>query len=81
MIMGLCVEKTFEESWNCMVEVNGDLLPLIIFVECMWWLMVMVGMRFGVQSIRKWFTKRRMQKQAKLEWNDKWEFPPQKRKN
>ena len=79
MIMELCAEKTFEESWNCMRESNGDLLPLIIFAECMWWLMVMVGMRFGIQNIRKWFTKRRMQKQVKLEWNDKWEFPPQRK--
>ena len=35
MIMEFCAEKTFEDSWNCLVESNGEYLPYIIFAECL----------------------------------------------
>lgn len=79
MIMDLCVEKTFEESWNCMVEVNGDLLPIIIFAECMWWLFILAVMRFGVQRIRTWWSRKQIKKQRNIEYENKWSFPPQRK--
>ena len=79
MIMELCAEKTFEESWNCMRESNGELLPIIIFAECMWWLFVLIMMRFGVQSIRTRWRNRKRMKRLKIELDNKWSFPPQRK--
>jgi len=74
--MDLCAEKTFEDSWNCIKDSNGEYLPYIIFAECMWWFFILVVMRLGVQGIRR----RLRRKQLKIEWENKWAFPP-KRKN
>ena len=79
MIMELCAEKTFEDSWNCMRESNGDLLPIIFFAECMWWLFVLGIMRFGVQRIRRWRRRKEMRSRLKIEWDNKWSFPPQRK--
>ena len=76
MIMDLCAEKTFEDSWNCIKDSNGEYLPYIIFAECMWWFFILVVMRLGVQGIRR----RLRRKQLKIEWENKWAVPP-KRKN
>ena len=78
MNMELCAKKTFGESWDCIRESNGELLPIILFAECMWWLIVLLGMRFGVQSIRGWFRERRIRKQQKIDWENKWSFPPKR---
>jgi hypothetical protein len=78
--MELCAEKTFEESWDCMLESNGELLPIIIFAECMWWLFILIMMRLGVQGIRTRWRKRKRMKRMKVELDNNWAFPP-KRKN
>ena len=80
MIMELCAEKTFEDSWACIKDSNGEYLPYIIFAECMWWFFILVVMRFGVQGIRRRLRRKQKQKQLKIEWENKWAFPP-KRKN
>tara|TARA_Y100000034_G_scaffold79745_1_gene95695 strand:- start:562 stop:810 length:249 start_codon:yes stop_codon:yes gene_type:complete len=79
MKMEFCAEKTIGDSWNCLKEANGELLPIIIFAECLWWLIIMLGMKFGFDSIRKWREKRRMEKRMRQEWKDKWTFPPQRK--
>ena len=76
MIMELCVEKTFEESWYCIRESNGELLPYLIFAECMWWIFMLVIMRGVVQGIRRWRERKKVKKRMRQEWNDKWSFPP-----
>ncbi len=76
MNMKFCAEKTFGDSWDCLKEANGELLPVIIFAECLWWLIIMLGMRFGFQGIRNWWEKKQMEKQMRQEWADKWSFPP-----
>ena len=79
MIMDFCAEKTFEDSWNCLAESNGEYLPYIIFAECMWWLFILVVMRFGVQRIRTWWRRKQIKKQGKREYDNKWSFPPQRK--
>jgi len=76
--MDLCAENTIEDSWNCLIESNGELLPVILFAECMWWLLILLGMRFGFQSLRKRLTKKRKEKRVRLKWQDKWTFPPKR---
>ena len=79
MIMELCAEKTFEDSWNCLKEANGEFLPIIIFAECLWWLFILIGMRFGVLNLRKRWRKRKMRKRMEWEQKNKWAFPPQRK--
>ena len=76
--MDLCHSTTFNETWNCLKEENGEYLPIIIFAECMWWLFVLVIMRGIVQGIRRWWEKKKLAKRMKQEWTDKWTFPPKR---
>jgi hypothetical protein len=78
--MDLCYSPTLNETWNCLREENGELLPLILFAECMWWIFMLVIMRGIVQGIRRWREKKKLGKRMRQEWEDKWSFPP-KRKN
>jgi hypothetical protein len=75
--MEFCAEKTFSDSWNCLKESNGELLPIVLFAECLWWLFMLVLMRGFVQGIRRWKEKREMKRRMKVEWENKWSFPPQ----
>tara|TARA_B100001123_G_C14866879_1_gene850312 strand:+ start:65 stop:307 length:243 start_codon:yes stop_codon:yes gene_type:complete len=77
MNMEFCAEKTFSDSWNCLKEANGELLPIVLFAECLWWLFMLVLMRGFVQGIRRWKEKREMKRRMKVEWENKWSFPPQ----
>jgi hypothetical protein len=76
--MGFCAESTFNETWNCLREENGELLPLIFFAECMWWIFMLVIMRGIVQGIRRWREKKKLGKRMRQEWEDKWSFPPKR---
>jgi hypothetical protein len=74
--MKFCAETTFEDSWDCIRESNGEYLPYLIFAECMWWLCILIGMRLGVQGIRKRLRRKQRHKRLKKEQENKWVFPP-----
>jgi len=76
--MDLCAEKTFQESWDCIIESNGDLLPMILFAECLWWLIVLLGMRLSFQSVKRWRKRRQIRKEMANKWTDNWSFPPKR---
>jgi hypothetical protein len=54
----LCAEDTVEMSAKCLMESNGELLPIILVLEVIWWIMVFFGLRFGFKSLRKRFSRK-----------------------
>ena len=77
-IMDICAKSTLNETWNCLRKENGELLPVILFAECMWWLFMLVLVRGVFQSIRRWREKKRLKKEMREKWQDKWTFPPKR---
>ncbi len=76
--MEFCSKDTLRDTWNCLKEENGELLHIVLFAECMWWIFMLVIMRGMVQGIRRWWEKKKLAKRMKQEWADKWTFPPQR---
>ena len=76
--MELCNRDTLRETWGCLKEENGELLPLILFAECLWWIFMLFIFNGVVQMIRRWREKRRLEKEMRQKWEDKWIFPPQR---
>ena len=76
--MELCNRDTLSATWGCLKEENGELLPIILFAECLWGIFMLVIINGVFQSIRRWREKKKLEKEMKQKWEDKWTFPPKR---
>ena len=72
--MELCSKSTLNETWDCLKESNGEYLPFILMAECFLWLFVILSGHFGVKEFRAWRERKRIEKQMKNDWENKWTF-------
>lgn len=70
--MEICAKETVGQSWDCLMESNGELLPLILMLECFFWLFVIVSGHFGFKEFRAWRKRKAIEKRMKRDYENKW---------
>ncbi len=70
--MDLCTQENLSETWDCLMESNGELLPFILMAECFFWLFIIVSGHFGFKEFRAWRKRKAIAKQMKQDYDNKW---------